>query len=141
MNRITLISIITLLSITFMSCSDDGPMPLQWEIADYDTEEISVGLSPAYYIQGQIIAKAEYSGELIMLCTNYSEVIPETNAGDVFTAAELGLTIERIAPASIRIKFDPITELSAGEATITVGFTGKRKGESNIAMFNIGRRN
>lgn len=115
-------------------------MPLQWEIADYDTEEISVSLSPAYYIQGQIIAKAEYSGELIMLCTNYSEVIPETNDGNVFTADELGLTIERISPASIRIKFEPITELPAGEATITVGFAGKRKGESNIATFNIGRR-
>lgn len=140
MSRTTLISIITLLSVAFMSCSDDGPMPLQWEVVDYDNEEISVKLSPEYYIQGQIIAKAEYRGELIMLCTNYPEVIPDTNEEDLFTDNELGITIERISAASIRIRFDPITDLSTGQTTITVGFAGKRKGESNIATFNIGRR-
>lgn len=120
------------------SCSNDEPVPLQWELTDGDTDKVSVEFTPGFYIQGSIMADADYSGTVTLRCVNYADIFLAANEAKGIVSEGLGLTVERSQPATLKICFSPVHNADAEPLTITI--TGQNGSATNLSTLSIGRR-
>ncbi|MBO5444463.1 MAG: hypothetical protein J5995_03860 [Muribaculaceae bacterium] len=82
MNRLLLIATVLFTVLSFPSCKEDDPTPMVWEFSNYDREAISAVYSPDYVNQVAIVASPEYSGDITLKCTNYSQLTLNANNAD-----------------------------------------------------------
>lgn len=122
-------------ALTLASCSDD-PQPMEWECPAYDQTEISVEFTPGFYTQALIMAKPGCSGEVTLLCTNYSEIFIDENAQDL---GLMGCTATKVGGNGVKFTFKPI-DLS-DDTTILgmVSIGAKNKNGTTISNLQIGR--
>lgn len=136
MNKLQLFIIAIASMLGLASCGSD-PEQMKWECPAYDQTEISVVFNSGFYTEGQIMAKHGYSGEVTLVCVNYSEIYLEDNAGAL---ANMGCTAEKVSANSVKLVFEPMV-LPAG-ATITgnLAIQGKSKNGTTVCNLLIGRQ-
>lgn len=139
MNNFKTLVIIAFTALSAVSCSEEAPSP-ELECIDYDRNEISVEFTPGYYIQGEIIAKSNYSGAISLICTNYPVLIAESNSSRGEYISEVsGFSIVKSGANTVKITFRPIGTAEAIPSPESVRLTGQNKGQSNSCTIKIGR--
>lgn len=128
--------------ISISSCHEDGPIPMIWEFADYNTEEITAAYTPDYYNQVQISAKPGYKGEITLKCTNFPIVTFLSWGTDkTLVNNECGYTLTKVSDNTVKISFSPISlPDNANEVSDFVGITGSNGKESSSTNMAISRR-
>lgn len=123
--------------LALVGCSSGDPERMLWECPAYDQTEISVQFTPEYYMQGQIIAKAGYSGEITLVCVNYPEIFIETNSFDL---EKIGCTATQTGKNSVKLAFKPVVLPDGATVTTQFALTGKNKSETTVYNLQIGRQ-
>lgn len=140
MKKLLFIATVLFTVLSLSSCKEDDPNPMIWEFSNYDREAISAVYSPDYVNQVAIVAPPEYSGDITLKCTNYSQLTLNANTADgTFKSAEAGFTVIKIDDNTLKITFEPIT--AAGENGIyeTVSADGRNGKETGMTNMSVGR--
>ncbi|MDE7376313.1 MAG: hypothetical protein K2N16_05650 [Muribaculaceae bacterium] len=136
MNRIKLLIIVIAAMLAMASCGDDTPALMEWECPVYDQTEISVQFTPGFYTQGQIMAKRGYSGEVTLVCTNYSEIFIDENAKEL---VNLGCKASKVGDNGVKFTFSTINLPDDTTMTGMVTISAKSKNGTTTCTFQIGR--
>lgn len=140
MNKLLFIATVLFTVLSLSSCKEDDPNPMIWEFSNYDREAISAVYSPDYVNQVAIVAPPEYSGDITLKCTNYSQLTLNANTADgIFKSAGAGFTVIKIDDNTLKITFEPIA--AAGENGIyeTVSADGRNGKETGMTNMSVGR--
>ena len=127
----------TLLSATILSSCNDSPIEsVEWVFTDYDHSMVTVTYDYQYFIQGNIVADADYSGEMLLTCTNYPMV--STTFGE---NALLGIKTTNLTPTTIKISFYPVDREAVADSTICIYIQASQtKNKVSYSNFNISRK-
>lgn len=133
MKQLTLLAIAAL---SLCGCNDSYTELAEWEFGDYDHSRISASFDYQMFVSGQIAADADYSGELLMTCTNYPMV--DSNFGQ---NKFLGIKVEGVNPNTVKVLFSPVDKSAVQDSSIMVSFTVyDGKGMSSYSNFNFSRK-
>lgn len=140
MKKLLLIATVLFTVLTLSSCKEDDSNPMIWEFSNYDREAISAVYSPDYVNQVAIVAPPEYSGDITLKCTNYSQLTLNTNNADgTFKSAEAGFTVIKINDNTLKITFEPIAADGENGIYETVSADGRNGKETGMTNMSVGR--
>lgn len=140
MKKLLFIATVLFTVLSLSSCKEDDPNPMIWEFSNYDREAISAVYSPDYVNQVAIVAPPEYSGDITLKCTNYSQLTLNANTADgTFKSAEAGFTVIKIDDNTLKITFEPIPATGEKEIYDVVSADGKNGKETGITNISVGR--
>ena len=109
MKKLLFIVTVLFTVLSLSSCKEDDPAPMIWEFSNYDNKEITAVYAPDYVNQVAIAASPEYSGDIILKCTNYPQItLNANNADGTFKSIEAGFTVIKIDDNTLKIIFEPI---------------------------------
>lgn len=141
MKKLLFIVTVLFTVLSFSSCKEDDIAPMIWEFSNYDREKISAVYAPDFANQVAISAPSEYSGDIILKCTNYPQItLNANNADGTFKSIEAGFTVIKIDDNTLKIIFEPI-EVS-GESGVykfvsADGRNGKKTGMTNMSIGRV----
>ena len=141
MKKLLLIATVLFTVLLFSSCKEDDPAPMIWEFSNYDNKEITAVYAPDYVNQVAIAASPEYSGDIILKCTNYPQItLNANNADGTFRSFEAGFTVIKIDGNTLKIIFEPIEvngENGIYESVSADGRNGKETGFTNMSVGRV----
>ncbi len=140
MKKLLLIATVLFTVLSLSSCKEDDPNPMIWKFSNYDREAISAVYSPDYVNQVAIVAPPEYSGDITLKCTNYSQLtLNANNADGTFKSAEAGFTVIKIDDNTLKISFEPIAATGENGIYETVSADGRNGKETGMTNMSVGR--
>ena len=138
MKKLLFIVTVLFTVLSFSSCKEDDIAPMIWEFSNYDREKISAVYAPDFANQVAIAAPPEYSGDIILKCTNYPQITLNVNYADgTFKSIEAGFTVIKIDDNTLKITFEPIEvpgENGVYEFVSADGRNGKKTGMTNMSI-------
>lgn len=141
MNKLFVIASLLSLVFSFSSCKEDDPVPMTWEVCDYDQEEVSAVCTPGYVYGVEISASADYSGDITVRCTNYPQLLLNANNYDgMYTGEKAGLTVSKIDDNTLKFTLDPIKEMDEEAIYDVVLVEGRNSKESYISNILVERK-
>lgn len=73
MNTIKFLFVALIATLAFVSCSEDQPAIMLWEVTASPIENVKASFDPSFYHQIQISSDGE-GGEVTLKCTNYKSL-------------------------------------------------------------------
>lgn len=141
MNKLFVIASLLSLVFSFSSCKEGDPVPMTWEVCDYDQEEVSAVCTPGYVYGVEISASADYNGDITVKCTNYPELLINANNYDgTYTGEKAGLTVSKIDDNTLKFTLEPITEMDEEAIYDVVLVEGRNSKESYISNILVERK-
>ena len=138
MKKLLFIVTVLFTVLSFSSCKEDDIVPLIWEFSNYDHEKVSAVYAPDFVNQVAIAAPPEYSGDIILKCTNYPQItLNANNADGTFKSIEAGFTVIKIDDNTLKITFEPIEvpgESGVYKFVSADGRNGKKTGMTNMSI-------
>lgn len=139
MKKLLFIATVLLTVLSFSSCNEDEPVPMIWEFSDYNSGAVSVTYSPDFVNQAAITADSDFSGDITLKCTNYSQLMIDANNNDgSFKSEAAGCYVRKIDGNTLKITFDPIV-IGESWPSEVISVDGKNGKNSNVSNIYIGR--
>ena len=138
MKKLFLLATIIISIVAITSCSEDDPIPMEWEFSAYDQSAVTAVYTPDYVYQVSIQANPNYDGEITLRCTNYPTVSIKGNSEDgSYISREGGFRVVQENENTIKVKFSPI-ETSVPTSDIVM-IDGKNNKKFNATTISITR--
>ena len=140
MKKLLFIVTVLFTVLSFSSCKEDDIVPLIWEFSNYDHEKVSAVYAPDFVNQVAIAASPEYSGDIILKCTNYPQItLNANNADGTFKSIEAGFTVIKIDDNTLKIIFEPIAVIGENGIYESVSADGRNGKETGFTNMSVGR--
>ena len=140
MKELLLIAAVIFSALSLSSCKEDDPVPMIWEFSNYDREAVSAVYAPDFVNQVAVAASPEYSGDITLKCTNYSQItLNANNADGTFKSAEAGFTVIKIDDSTLKITFEPIEATTENGIYEFVSADGRNGKEIVMTNMSVGR--
>lgn len=140
MNKIKLLIVALIATLTFASCSEEEPAKMLWEVSATPAENVKAVFDPSFYHQIQITADGN-GGEATLVCTNYKTLVlkGQTNSNGEYVDSDCYFTAKSIGNGTIKITFDKMPD-GFKECKSILQIDGSEGKDSNTTNIDITRK-
>ena len=141
MNQIKFLIVALIAILAFASCSEDEPARMLWEVSGKPAGNVETSIHYDYNSPVWITVGG-YAAEVILKCTNYSElsIYGQKNEDGKYVDSDCRFSAKVIDPTTVRISFDYMEDVDFTEKSCYLQIDGINGKDMRTTMVTITRK-
>lgn len=137
MKTINFLIVALIATLSLVSCSEDEPATMLWEVTAIPAENVKAAFDPGFYEQIQVTSDGE-GGEVTLKCSNYKtlNLIGATNGNGEYVDADCQFTAKVTEPGVVKITLDKMPDgFKETKSVLQIdGTDGKDSNTTNVSV-------